>query len=258
MAFWSRKLRGAKTRYHTHDLELLAIVEALQHWRPFILSARDAVKVVTDHKNLEYFLNSKQLSSRQARYAEKLAEFSIKLVYRAGKKNPANAPSRRPDYANNKEDVLAKRDMGKQLARQLKEAGLRSNKAQSIFHVSERTRAKLKGDTRDQKGHEEALARPLETGSQDKPLRKASEERTREVSEEAEHLSEPPRPTSYKLSAGDAKGTSRTKEGDAPRPVPEAFGEAATKESRKLTKLSEEGMALRNLKAPGESVIKKI
>ena len=41
----------------------------------------------------------KQLNGRQARWATFLAAFDFVIEHRAGKTNPADAPSRRPDYA---------------------------------------------------------------------------------------------------------------------------------------------------------------
>src|SRR6266436_6376505 len=41
--------------------------------------------MVTDHKNLEYFTSSKKLSQRQARWAEFLAQFNMKVRFRLGR-----------------------------------------------------------------------------------------------------------------------------------------------------------------------------
>jgi hypothetical protein len=41
----------------------------------------------------------KRLNGRQARWATFLASFDFVIEHRAGKTNPADAPSRRPDYA---------------------------------------------------------------------------------------------------------------------------------------------------------------
>ena len=41
----------------------------------------------TDHKALEYFMTTKQLNQRQARWAEALAEFYFTIAYRSGKQN---------------------------------------------------------------------------------------------------------------------------------------------------------------------------
>jgi hypothetical protein len=54
IAFHSRKLNGAETRYETHDSELLAIVEAFKEWRHYLEGAKD-IKVITDHANLKGF-----------------------------------------------------------------------------------------------------------------------------------------------------------------------------------------------------------
>src|SRR5258705_1561513 len=41
--------------------------------------------MVTDHKNLEYFTSSKKLSCRQARWAEVLRQFNMKVQFRPGR-----------------------------------------------------------------------------------------------------------------------------------------------------------------------------
>jgi len=63
-----------------------------------MLSVGKVVNVVTDHNNLKYFLTTKKLSGRQARAAEALSQYNIEISFRAGKKNPADGLSRRPDY----------------------------------------------------------------------------------------------------------------------------------------------------------------
>jgi hypothetical protein len=42
---------------------------------------------------------TKTLNRRQARWAIELAAFDFVIIYRRGKDNPADGPSRRPDYA---------------------------------------------------------------------------------------------------------------------------------------------------------------
>src|SRR2546430_9701470 len=54
--------------------------------------------VLVDHANLRYFMTTKELSRRQARWAERLAAFDFEIQYRKGSTNPADGPSRRPDY----------------------------------------------------------------------------------------------------------------------------------------------------------------
>jgi hypothetical protein len=44
-------------------------------------------------------MTTKELSSKQARWAEELAWFDFEVEYKPGPKNPADSPSRRPDFA---------------------------------------------------------------------------------------------------------------------------------------------------------------
>jgi len=99
VAYWSRKLVPAETRYKVHDQELLAIIESFRQWRHYLDGSTHAIRVVTDHNNLVGFMTTPKLNGRQARWLMELAEFDFHVVYRQGKKNPADAPSRRPDYA---------------------------------------------------------------------------------------------------------------------------------------------------------------
>lgn len=105
IAFWSRKFIAAEINYETHDQELLAIVEAFRHWRHYLEGASHAVRVLTDHNNLRGFMGVKQLNGRQARWATFLAAFDFTIEHRPSKGNPADAPSRRPDYVPEAQDL---------------------------------------------------------------------------------------------------------------------------------------------------------
>ena len=62
--------------------------------------------MVTDHKALEYFMTSKVLSARQARWAEILSRYQFKISYKPGKLNKADPLTRLDEKALNQ----AKRD----------------------------------------------------------------------------------------------------------------------------------------------------
>ena len=67
IAFFSRKLNPAQTRYSTYDRELLAIFETIRHFRLF-LEGR-TFHVNNDHKPLIHALNSQaETSPRQSRH----------------------------------------------------------------------------------------------------------------------------------------------------------------------------------------------
>ena len=56
------------------------------------------VKVLTDHKSLEYFMTTKKPMPRQTRWAEFLFEFNFKVTYQTGKKNDkADALTQKPN-----------------------------------------------------------------------------------------------------------------------------------------------------------------
>src|SRR5258708_19843837 len=56
------------------------------------------ISVISDHKNLKYFMNLQHLNCRQARWALELSEFNFKLSYASGKDNPADEPSHCADF----------------------------------------------------------------------------------------------------------------------------------------------------------------
>jgi hypothetical protein len=115
--FWSRKMIEAEQRYDTHDKELLAIVEALRKCRVYVQGAKEETLILTDHRNLTYFLTTKLLSRRQARWSEELAEYHFRIEHQKGTENgQADALSRRPDYEEGKtkeqQRILAKQPDG--------------------------------------------------------------------------------------------------------------------------------------------------
>jgi hypothetical protein len=97
VAFYSKKLTDIESRYETHDSELLAIIIAFRTWRYYLAYTRRTIVVKSDHNNLKYFMIKRKLNNRQARWAEELAAFDFRLEYRAGSRNPADGPLRRPD-----------------------------------------------------------------------------------------------------------------------------------------------------------------
>jgi hypothetical protein len=83
--------------YDIYDKELLAIIRALEEWRLECEGALFPISILTDYKNLEYFMTKKLFSRRQARWAEFLSRFSYEFKYRPGKLNgKADALTRRP------------------------------------------------------------------------------------------------------------------------------------------------------------------
>ncbi|KAH0602908.1 uncharacterized protein H6S33_008558 [Morchella sextelata] len=85
VAYFSKKHSPDECNYEIYDKELLAIIRSFEEWRPELEGAAHPIAVISDHKNLEYFMSTKQLNRRQARWAEYLSGFNFVIKYRPGK-----------------------------------------------------------------------------------------------------------------------------------------------------------------------------
>ncbi|XP_044717381.1 transposon Tf2-3 polyprotein [Hirsutella rhossiliensis] len=80
-AFFSKRLSPAEYNYPIHDKEMLAIMRYLDNWSAELRSC-GPFTVLTDHRNLEYFMTRQKLTERQSRWAAELSQFDFKLEYR--------------------------------------------------------------------------------------------------------------------------------------------------------------------------------
>ena len=95
VAFESRKLLPAETRYDTGNRELLAVVHALMTWRHYLEGV--PFKLITDHEPNTFFKSISPWNDRQARWYQKMARFTFTWVYRKGVLNCADPLSRIPE-----------------------------------------------------------------------------------------------------------------------------------------------------------------
>jgi len=91
VAFFSKTMEDAELNYPIHDKEMLAIILSLQHWRAELQGTPQTVEVLSDHKALEYFMTTKALTARQARWAEVLSQYNFRIMYKPGKSNHVDA-----------------------------------------------------------------------------------------------------------------------------------------------------------------------
>ena len=99
VAYYSRKLSAAEQNYPIYDKEMLAVVASVLEWRNYLEGSQKEFLILTDHKNLEYFMTAKTLNRRQARWAELLSGYDYDAKYKPGKEtSKANALSRRHDF----------------------------------------------------------------------------------------------------------------------------------------------------------------
>jgi len=70
--------------YQIYDKELLAIVEAFKHWHHYLEFSSAHTEVLTDHKNLNYFTTTHNLSCCQVHWTEILSGFCFTIKYCCG------------------------------------------------------------------------------------------------------------------------------------------------------------------------------
>ena len=106
IAFMSKKMLDAETRYPVHEQELLAIINSLSNWRHYLSGRKFIVK--TDHKSLQYFKTQPMLSGRQSRWKDVIANFDFDIEYVEGPSNAvADGLSRRADHQHSSDLLKA-------------------------------------------------------------------------------------------------------------------------------------------------------
>src|SRR5436189_5009051 len=104
IAYFLRKFSGPELNYPIYDKELLAIILGFRQWRHYLEGAPE-IEVWSDHQNLKQFMSQTMLNGRQARWLLQLAPYDFTIHYRKGSLNPADGPSRRPDYLAEQEAI---------------------------------------------------------------------------------------------------------------------------------------------------------
>ena len=85
VAFFTKKHSPVECNYEIYDKELMMIIRYFEEWRPELEEARHPIQILSDHRNLEYFMTTKLLNRRQTYWAEFLSRFDFKIVYRPAK-----------------------------------------------------------------------------------------------------------------------------------------------------------------------------
>ena len=105
VAYYSKSLNDAERNYEIYDKELLAIIRALGEWRHYLEGGPFPIDIVSDHKNLLYFSEARNLTRRQARWSLFLSRFDYAIRHRPGRLGgKPDAMSRRPDHMPDGED----------------------------------------------------------------------------------------------------------------------------------------------------------
>ena len=95
IAYASRTLQPHENNYGSTEMEALAVVWAVKHFRHYLYGHR--CQVYTDHEALKSLLNTPHPSGKLARWGLALQEVDIQINYRPGRVNQnADALSRQP------------------------------------------------------------------------------------------------------------------------------------------------------------------
>ena len=98
IAYASKAMTGAELNYSTTEKELLAMVFAVNYFRPYLYGR--TFYLVTDHRPLVWLHNLKGLISRSARWRVILSEYEYEIIHKPGRVNAnADALSRNPVLA---------------------------------------------------------------------------------------------------------------------------------------------------------------
>lgn len=85
IAFFSEKLSSTPSCYNTYNVELYAVVRALQLQRHYLLLKEFVL--FSDHETLKYLQGHHKLSTKHARWLTPLQEFTFTLHHNLGGSN---------------------------------------------------------------------------------------------------------------------------------------------------------------------------
>jgi hypothetical protein len=83
VAYYSKIIILAKINYLIYDKEMLAIIWELE-------GTPTHIRIISDHKALEYFIITKALMGRQVRWAKTLSRYNFIIIYKPGSQNRAD------------------------------------------------------------------------------------------------------------------------------------------------------------------------
>jgi hypothetical protein len=96
IAFFSRVATAHHTKLPTYERELIELIKAIRHWRPYVWGRSSIVS--TDHFSLKYILDQRLTTIPQHTWVSKLFGYDFSVEYRQGKLNVVvDALSRRTE-----------------------------------------------------------------------------------------------------------------------------------------------------------------
>ena len=85
MAYYSKKHTPVKSNYKIYNKELLVIIYYLKAWDTELQNISKGFDIITDHKNIEYFIKKQRLNERQMQWSQELTRYNYQIKYRQKK-----------------------------------------------------------------------------------------------------------------------------------------------------------------------------
>jgi hypothetical protein len=85
VAFFSRPFGARHLKLAVYERELIGLVQAVRHWRPYLWGRQFLVR--TDHYSLKYLLDQRLSTVPQHQWISKLFGFDFTVEYRPGRLN---------------------------------------------------------------------------------------------------------------------------------------------------------------------------
>lgn len=87
VAYFSQALHGRNLTLSTYEKEMLALVEAVSRWRPYLLGNKFVVR--TDQRSLKFLMGQTITTPTQQRWLARLLGYNFEIEYKKGKENTA-------------------------------------------------------------------------------------------------------------------------------------------------------------------------
>jgi hypothetical protein len=99
ITYYSMTFMPTEWNYDIYERELLAIIKAIMHWRPYLIWTEEPFVIYTDHTNLLYWKSPRKLNRRTARWHKELQDYNFILEHVPGKNHTQQMLSQDPQVA---------------------------------------------------------------------------------------------------------------------------------------------------------------
>jgi RNase H-like domain found in reverse transcriptase/Reverse transcriptase (RNA-dependent DNA polymerase) len=104
VAYYLATFTEIECNYDIYEQELLVMIKAISHWRPYLIWTKDPFTILTDHANLLHWKSPRKLNCRTVRWHGELQDYNFKLQHVPRKLHTAADTLSRPSGADEGKD----------------------------------------------------------------------------------------------------------------------------------------------------------